>query len=71
MNVAIKLAPTNVVMPIDFVRLIWVAIIGYFIFAEIPDIFVWIGGAMIFASGIWIAHAENQRRRETTEDTDD
>ena len=36
MNVAIKLAPTNVMVPIDFVRLIWVAIIGYFIFAEIP-----------------------------------
>ena len=63
MNVAIKLAPTNVVMPIDFVRLIWVAIIGYFIFAEIPDIFVWIGGAMIFLSGLWIAHAENQNRK--------
>ena len=66
MNVAIKVAPTNVVMPIDFVRLIWVAIIGYFIFAEVPDIFVWIGGAMIFASGIWIAHAENRSRKETS-----
>ncbi|MGB0629522.1 MAG: DMT family transporter [Alphaproteobacteria bacterium] len=65
MNQAIKLAPTNVVMPIDFVRLIWVAIIGYFIFAEVPDIFVWIGGAMIFASGLWIAHAENRKRKET------
>ena len=64
MNLAIKLAPTNVVMPIDFVRLIWVAIIGYFIFAEIPDIFVWIGGAMIFASGLWIAQAENRHRKQ-------
>ena len=76
MNVAIKLAPTNVVMPIDFVRLIWVAIIGYFIFAEIPDIFVWIGGAMIFLSGLWIAHAEKPKQKErnrqpvlTAEDT--
>ena len=67
MNLAIKLAPTNVVMPIDFVRLIWVAIIGYFIFAEIPDIFVWIGGAMIFASGLWIAQAENRHRKQKAE----
>jgi len=67
MNLAIKLAPTNVVMPIDFVRLIWVAIIGYFIFAEIPDIFVWIGGAMIFASGLWIAQAENRHRKQNAE----
>ena len=68
MNQAIKLAPTNVVMPIDFVRLIWVAIIGYFVFAEVPDVFVWAGGAMIFASGIWIAHAENRNRMESAAD---
>ncbi len=65
MNQAIKLAPTNVVMPIDFVRLIWVAIIGYFIFGESPDVFVWIGGAMIFVSGFLIAQAENRLRKET------
>ncbi len=65
MTQAIKLAPTNVVMPIDFVRLIWVAIIGYFIFGESLDIFVWIGGAMIFVSGFLIAQAENRLRKET------
>jgi drug/metabolite transporter (DMT)-like permease len=63
LNHALKQAPTNVVMPIDFARLIWVAIFGYFLFAEVPDIFVWIGGAMIFASGLWIAHSENQKRK--------
>ncbi|PPR11424.1 MAG: Riboflavin transporter [Alphaproteobacteria bacterium MarineAlpha11_Bin1] len=64
LNLALKEAPTNVVMPIDFVRLIWVAIFGYFLFGEIPDIFIWIGGAMIFASGLWIAHAENLKRKQ-------
>lgn len=64
MTQAIKLAPTNVVMPIDFVRLIWVAIIGYFIFGEVPDIFIWVGGAMIFVSGLWIAHGENRLRKD-------
>jgi drug/metabolite transporter (DMT)-like permease len=57
-----------VVMPIDFVRLIWVAIFGYFLFGEVPDVFVWIGGAMIFASGLWIAHTENQKRKEAPDD---
>lgn len=64
LNHALKQAPTDVVMPIDFARLIWVAIFGYFLFAEVPDIFVWIGGAMIFASGLWIAHAENEKRKD-------
>ena len=64
LNYALKAAPTNVVMPIDFARLIWVAIFGYFLYGEVPDIFVWIGGAMIFASGLWIAHGENRLRKE-------
>ena len=62
MNQAIKLAPTNVVMPIDFIRLIWVAILGYFIFGEQPDAYVWVGGTMIFASALWVAHSESFRR---------
>ena len=66
LNHALKQAPTNVVMPIDFARLIWVAIFGYFLFAETPGIFVWIGGAMIFASGLWIPHTENRLRKETS-----
>ena len=64
LNHALKQAPTNVVMPIDFARLIWVAILGFFLFGEVPDFFVWTGGTMIFASGLWIAHTENLKRKE-------
>ena len=64
LNMALRAAPTNAIMPIDFVRLIWVAIFGFFLFGEVPDIFVWVGGAMIFASGLWIAHSENEKRKD-------
>ena len=63
LNQALKEAETNVVMPVDFVRLIWVSIIGYFAFGEVPDLFTWIGGAMIFASALYIAYRESVRRR--------
>ena len=63
LNEALKLAETNVIMPIDFVRLIWVSIIGYVAFAEVPDLFTWIGGAMIFFSAVYIAYREGRRRR--------
>jgi drug/metabolite transporter (DMT)-like permease len=56
MNLALKNADTSVVMPFDFLRLIWVALIGYFAFAEIPDLFTWLGGGMIFASAAYIAN---------------
>lgn len=61
MNQALKFAEANVVLPIDFVRLIWVSIIGYFIFGEIPEFFTYLGGAMIFASGIYIAYRERTK----------
>lgn len=62
LNQAIKEAETHVVMPIDFVRLVWVAIIGYFAFNEFPDAFTWIGGIMIAAGGIYIAYGERKSR---------
>ncbi len=64
LNQALKVAETNVVMPVDFVRLIWVSIIGFYIFDEVPDLFTWIGGAIIFSSALYIAYRETIRRRQ-------
>ena len=54
----------TVVMPFDFLRLIWVAVLGYLFFREIPDLYVWIGGAVIFAAGFYLAWRENQARQD-------
>jgi drug/metabolite transporter (DMT)-like permease len=53
----------TVVMPFDYLRLIWVAGLGFWVFGEIPDLYVWIGGTIIFASGFYIARREHQTRR--------
>ncbi len=62
MSGAIKLAPTNVVMPVDFARLVWMALIGYMLFFEVPTVFTWLGGFMIFASATYVAYRESQDR---------
>ncbi len=51
---------TNVVMPIDYLRLLWVSAIAFFAFAEVPDNFTWAGGTMIFASAAYIAYRERK-----------
>jgi drug/metabolite transporter (DMT)-like permease len=51
-------ADASVVMPVDFTKLIWVASIAYLVFGEVPDLFTWLGGAMIFASTVYIAYRE-------------
>ncbi len=56
----VKEAEVAVVMPLQFFRLLWAAIIGYVFFAEVPDAFTWIGGIMIFSSGIYIANRERR-----------
>lgn len=58
MNQAIKDAAPGVVMPLEFFRLIFITVIAYVAFAEIPSVFAWIGGTMIFGSGVYIAYRE-------------
>ncbi len=60
---ALKEGETHVVMPIDFTKLIWAAMLGFLWFGEIPTAFTWLGGAMIFASTMYIALREHQLRR--------
>ena len=60
---ALKEAATNVVMPFDFLRLVWVTIIAHSAFAEVPDLFTWLGAVMIFAGGTYIAYRERRRQK--------
>ncbi len=61
---SLKEADTGAVMPFDFFKLIWVAIMGYLFFAEVPGLFVWLGGTIVFASASYIAIRENRLARE-------
>ena len=63
---AISETEPTLVMPFDFLRLIWVAVLGAIVFGEVPDRFIWAGGAIIFASGFYLAYRERQARREKT-----
>ena len=56
----VKEAEVGVVMPLQFFRLLWATIIGYVFFTEVPDLFTWIGGIMIFLSGSYIAYRERR-----------
>lgn len=59
---ALKLADTTAVMSVDFSRLIWTTVIGSVFFADRLDLLAWIGGSIIFASGIYIIYRESRIR---------
>lgn len=61
---AIQLAEVTQIQPLDFIRLPIIALLAYLIFAEIPTIWTWLGGAVIFASTAYVTHREAQLARE-------
>lgn len=60
---SLKETEPTLVMPFEFLRLIWASILGVWFFGEIPDQFVWIGGAIVFASGFYLAYRESKHRK--------
>ncbi len=48
------------VLPLDFTKLIWAALLGYFAFGEVPAPWTWIGGAMIFSASLYLAYREKR-----------
>ena len=55
---AMKHAEVTALSPVEFTKLIWVAIFGFFLFGEIPDWGVWVGGSLIFAATTYIGLRE-------------
>ncbi|HIF14369.1 MAG TPA: DMT family transporter [Bacteroidetes bacterium] len=62
---AFKLSDTTFVMPLQFTKLIWASLIGFFIFTERPDMWTWFGGVIIFISVVYIAYREAFKKKGT------
>jgi drug/metabolite transporter (DMT)-like permease len=58
---ALSYADTTALMPVEFTRLIWASVVGYFMFMELPGVWAWIGGAVIFASSLYITYTESRK----------
>ena len=52
----------NTLGPIEYVRLIYAGLIGYFLFGETIDIWTVAGGAIIVGAALFIAREESQRK---------
>ena len=55
---ALRQGDTSIIMPFDFLKLIWAVAIGYLFFFEVPSINIWIGSMIIFLSTLYIAYRE-------------
>jgi drug/metabolite transporter (DMT)-like permease len=53
-----------VLAPFSYSQLLWVGILGFVIFGEVPDIWTITGAAFIVGSGLYTAHRERVRRSQ-------
>ena len=64
---AFRYADASVLAPFSYSQLLWVSMLGFLIFGEVPDIWTVTGAAFIVASGLYTAHRERLRRSQLLE----
>ena len=64
LGLAYKYADLSVTQPIWFTGLIFGSSIGYFVFREIPDLWTWIGGIVVFSSVLIITYNERNKKEK-------
>lgn len=52
-------APAAVVAPFNYTGLVWAVLFGFFVFSEVPDVWIILGSALITASGLYIFRREH------------
>jgi drug/metabolite transporter (DMT)-like permease len=70
MGLAFRLADASKVLPMDFSRMVWTAIVGYIFFAQMPTIFTFIGGFMIFGAATYVTIREARLARRAAGEAD-
>lgn len=55
-----RLAPASVVAPFDYTAMIWVFLLGYFFFNELPSLYVLAGTCIIAGAGLFVIWRERQ-----------
>jgi drug/metabolite transporter (DMT)-like permease len=61
---AFRYADASVLAPFSYTQLLWVSLLGFLIFGEVPDVWTVTGAAIIVASGLYTAHREHIRRSQ-------
>ena len=56
----LKLTDAMTIFPLDFTRLIWASLFGFFIFSESPDVWTFVGAGIIVISGTFMLYREHR-----------
>jgi drug/metabolite transporter (DMT)-like permease len=61
---AFRYAPVGLIAPFQYLELLWATLFGWLIWNEFPDRPVWVGAAILIASGLYVIWRERVRAAE-------
>ena len=59
---AMTYAAANLIAPFNYTQMIGSVIVGYVMFAEVPDFYTWLGTALIISAGLLVGWQANRKR---------
>jgi drug/metabolite transporter (DMT)-like permease len=63
LTIAFSKAQISAVAPFEYTSLVWATLVGYLFWLDIPSLRVWVGAAIIIASGLYVIHRESRYLR--------
>ncbi len=58
-----RYAPAAVIAPFDYTALLWAVLLGWALWQDIPGPNVWLGSAVLVASGLYILRGETRKQK--------
>lgn len=58
---ALRTGEASVVAPIRYTALLWAALLGFIVWGELPEIWLWAGAAVMVGSSLYMIRAERRR----------
>ena len=59
---AYRVATPSIVVPFEYTGMIWGVGLGFMLWGDVPDLWIWVGSAIVVASGLYILHRETRTK---------
>lgn len=57
---SLEIAQASVLAPMHYSLIIWSTFWGWFVFDQLPDLWTWVGAAIVVATGLYLIHRERK-----------
>lgn len=61
---ALEIGSAVAVAPVQYSHILWMTLLGWIVFDQLPDLWTALGAAVIIATGLWVLHRETRSLRD-------